>query len=91
MKVKTVRFAMLRTTAQFENDRAECEVELGPKDKVEDAYVLAITSCINALALNTMTETGRRFDDLVEIIADPKGREAFKRFVAAENKRLGRL
>ena len=43
---------MLRVTSKFENDRAECEVELGPKDKVEDAYALAVEHCKTALGIS---------------------------------------
>lgn len=55
MKVKSVRFSMLRKTQDFENDRAECEVELGPKDEVDDAYALAISTCRAALNKSATT------------------------------------
>lgn len=96
MKVKSVRFSMLRVTKRFENDRAECEVELGPKDKVEDAYALAIMHCIAALEVNQTTGAkvlaelaeGRRWDQLKAICADPAGQSAFKLFIAREEKKL---
>lgn len=96
MKIKSVRFAMLRITKRFENDRAECEVELGPKDKVEDAYALAITNCIAALETNQTAGAkilaelaeGRRWDQLKAICADPAGQAAFKSFIAREESKL---
>jgi len=56
MRVTIVRFAMLRKTEQFENDRAEAEVELGPEDSVEDAYLLAQTACLQGLKQSSEME-----------------------------------
>lgn len=62
MRVTSVRFAMLRKTEQFENDRAEAEVELGPEDNVEDAYALARVAC----------ERGLKYAPEVEPVAVPR-------------------
>lgn len=49
MKVKTVTYAMLRVTKQFENDRVEVTIELDAKDKPQDAAELAKRECLAAL------------------------------------------
>lgn len=49
MKVKTITFAMLRKTDNFENDRAEVTVELGDGDDVIVARTLAVTECEKVL------------------------------------------
>lgn len=49
MKIKTVTFAMLRVTKQYENDRAEVTVELGPNDDPQKAFDLAKRECLVAL------------------------------------------
>ena len=64
MKIKSVRFAMLRKTEDFENDRSECEVELGPKDTVEDAMALAIRTCKSGLSMSSVMEDAKLRDSL---------------------------
>lgn len=49
MKIKSVTYAMLRVTKQFENDRAEVTIELDPKDKPSDAFDMAKKECLAAL------------------------------------------
>lgn len=90
MKVKSVRFAMLRATKQYENDRAECEIEIGPKDKIEEAYELAIATCQRGLGISQHGALQRQVDDLGAILMTADGREAFARFVEVQNRRLGR-
>lgn len=51
MKIKTVSYAMLRVTRQFENDRVEVVIELDPKDKIDEVFRRAKAECL--LALNT--------------------------------------
>lgn len=53
MKIKTLTYAMLRQTKQFENDRVEVTVELGANDKVSDAVKEAKAVCEKALATST--------------------------------------
>lgn len=88
MKIKSVRFAMLCSTAQNENDRAECEVELGPKDTPEQAYALAIQTCQEGLMQSQQIDLGRRFGELTKILIDPEGSAAFKQFVATWSRRV---
>ena len=49
MKVKAIRYAMLRKTGQYENDRAEVEVELQEGDTVAEAVKSAKKLCEKAL------------------------------------------
>jgi hypothetical protein len=49
MKIKTVTYSMLRVTKQFENDRAEVTVELGPNDDPGKAFDAAKKECLAAL------------------------------------------
>lgn len=66
MKVKTLTYAMLRKTDQFENDRAEVTVDLGPRDTFEDAVDLAKSKCCEALN----HEPYSRFDELIELLLE---------------------
>ncbi len=49
MKVKQISYSMLRVTKQFENDRVEVVIELGPKDEVADAVKEAKRLCEKSL------------------------------------------
>lgn len=57
MKVKTITYAMLRQTKQFENDRAECSVELVEGEDVARAIALAKSTCERALAAKRARST----------------------------------
>lgn len=88
MKVTSVRYAMLRVTGKFENDRAEVEVELGPKDTVEAAYKYAVAQCQLGLQTGQRVDLGRRFDQLAEILCDDEGAAQFKLWVAKQHDRI---
>ena len=51
MKISKVTYRMLRVHARFENNTAEVEVQLGPKDTVESAFGEAKKACYAALGL----------------------------------------
>jgi len=53
MKVKTIAYAMLRKTDQFENDRAEVTIELEGGDDVAEAVKRVKRVCEKALATST--------------------------------------
>lgn len=93
MRVKSVKFAMLRVTKQFENDRAECEVELGPKDKVEEAYALAMAYCEYALDARARCEKDRVKERLsrefLKLISTPDGRADFAAFIEEQRVESG--
>ena len=83
MRVKAVRYSMLRVTAQFENDRAEVEVELGPKDTVEDAILEAKAQCRVALRVD-LEDRESEFEALMFTSA---GRAAFDRLAREQGLR----
>lgn len=47
MKIKTIKYSMLRVTKPFENDRAEIEIELDAKDQgnIDSVVATAKLSC----------------------------------------------
>lgn len=53
MKVKEVRYSMLRVTAQYENDRAEIAVEVEPKDDLDKVVTDVKAMCLAALLTGT--------------------------------------
>lgn len=90
MKVKSVKFGMLRVTGKFENDRAGVEVELSPLDTVEDAYKYAVAQCQLGLQVGQRFDYGRRFDELAEILCDDEGSLQFKSWISKEIARIRR-
>lgn len=61
MRIKTVTYAMTRTTQRYENDRVEITVELGPRDTEEGAFRAAKEACERALALPKVAEVKRPY------------------------------
>lgn len=50
MKIKSVRYEMLRVTKQYENDKACVEVELQDGDDLPNAIIMAKTAAHAALS-----------------------------------------
>ena len=62
MKVKTIRYAMLRVTGQYENDRAEVEIELEDGDPPAVVIERAKRLCREALGKEQAAADRRRSD-----------------------------
>ena len=59
MRIRSIRFAMVRVHAQFENNRAEVEVELDNDGEFEVALEIAMARCEQALGLKTPSVNAR--------------------------------
>lgn len=70
MKIKTITYAMLRSTAQYENDRVEVTMEVDEKDSLGDVVRRAKRVCQAALA----TEATPSFEAMIgDDDCDPSG------------------
>jgi hypothetical protein len=79
MKIKTIAYAMLRSTALYENDRVEVIVEVDEKDNLGDVVRRAKRVC--EAALKTDPKPVATFESLVgddKMDDDPFGREPIK-------------
>lgn len=61
MKIKTLTYAMLRSTAQYENDRVEVTMEVDEKDNLGDVVRRAKRVCAAALVV----EATPSFEEMV--------------------------
>lgn len=79
MRITQVGYSMLRVTKQYENDRAEATVEVGPKDDPVEAYELARKTVTDALARGREGTLRSRVEARM---ATARGREDLERALA---------
>lgn len=78
MKVTSLRYAMLRVTDKFENDRVEVEVVLSGKDKFDEAVLYAKVLCEEALADPEKKAQEREVQELVALLESEIGVKALR-------------
>lgn len=70
MKVQAIKYAMLRKTEEFENDRVEVTVELERGDAVGDAVREAKRICEAALQSDEIVPAHATFEDAYELVRE---------------------
>jgi hypothetical protein len=79
MQITQVGYQMLRVTKQYENDRVEVVVAVGPKEDPMAALELARKTCDDALSAGR--DVSLR-DKLKAKMATPAGRSDLERYLA---------
>lgn len=65
MRIAYVKFAALRIVKQFENDRIEVTVEVGPEDDPDAAYAMART-----FVYSKLQDRAKRQEEEQKILSD---------------------